>query len=385
LVVVAGSSGTKTLANRSANSVTYSGTITANDDLTIAGAYTGGRLTISGTANTIASGKTVSFSGTGTSANTLTHSAIWSGDGSISYTSTNNVGFAGLSGSSTYSGGTTLGAMSGAGILTVGQSSSGPANAPTSGPFGTGPLTIGATKMRGGTGNNVTNGNPIIFTGNPTFTTQASEKSLIFSGDASLGATRTLTVDLGSTVPTAAVEFSGVISGSGFGIDKQGAGNLVLSGTNTYTGDTTVSGGKLVIAVASLAPSSTVRVAEGAVLELNFAETNIVAGFVTNGVSLPPGVYNSALGNAGSFITGAGSLQVAAGPSSPATLTNSVSGGVLSLSWPAGQGWRLEQQTNALSVGLSTNWAEVAGSSVSSTNFTIDSTKPTVFYRLIYP
>jgi hypothetical protein len=28
---------------------------------------------------------------------------------------------------------------------------------------------------------------------------------------------------------------------------------------------------------------------------------------------------------------------------------------------------------------------EAAGSSVSSTNFTIDPTKPTVFYRLIYP
>jgi hypothetical protein len=69
----------------------------------------------------------------------------------------------------------------------------------------------------------------------------------------------------------------------------------------------------------------------------------------------------------------------------PATLTNSVSGGVLNLSWPAGQGWRLEQQTNSLSKGLSTNWVPAAGSSVSSTNITIDSTKPTVFYRLAFP
>jgi hypothetical protein len=73
------------------------------------------------------------------------------------------------------------------------------------------------------------------------------------------------------------------------------------------------------------------------------------------------------------------------GPSLPATLTNSVSGGVLSLSWPAGQGWRLEQQTNALTVGLGTNWVEAAGSSVSSTNITINTTLPTVFYRLVYP
>jgi hypothetical protein len=64
---------------------------------------------------------------------------------------------------------------------------------------------------------------------------------------------------------------------------------------------------------------------------------------------------------------------------------NSVNGGVLSLSWPAGQGWRLESQTNTLTVGLSTNWVEAADSSVSSTNFTIDTAQPTVFYRLVYP
>jgi hypothetical protein len=58
---------------------------------------------------------------------------------------------------------------------------------------------------------------------------------------------------------------------------------------------------------------------------------------------------------------------------------------VLSLSWPAGQGWRLEYQTNALNKGLSTNWLPAAGSSINSTNITIDTTKPTVFYRLIYP
>jgi hypothetical protein len=76
---------------------------------------------------------------------------------------------------------------------------------------------------------------------------------------------------------------------------------------------------------------------------------------------------------------------VGSGPSGPAMLTNSVSGGVLSLSWPAGQGWRLEYQTNALDKGLGTNWLPAAGSSINSTNITIDTAKPTLFYRLIYP
>ena len=50
-----------------------------------------------------------------------------------------------------------------------------------------------------------------------------------------------------------------------------------------------------------------------------------------------------------------------------------------------GQGWRLESQTHALSVGLSTNWVEAANSSVSSTNITVDATLGSVFYRLVYP
>jgi hypothetical protein len=79
---------------------------------------------------------------------------------------------------------------------------------------------------------------------------------------------------------------------------------------------------------------------------------------------------------------------VAAGPTGPVPLTNSVSGNVLSLSWPAGQGWNLEVQTNNLSTGLNTNWSVlVSGSAgINSTNITIYPNLPTVFYRLsFYP
>ncbi len=67
----------------------------------------------------------------------------------------------------------------------------------------------------------------------------------------------------------------------------------------------------------------------------------------------------------------------------PAILTNAVSGNILSLSWPAGQNWTLQTQTNSLSIGLDTNWVDVSGStSFSSTNITINANQPATFYRL---
>ena len=81
-------------------------------------------------------------------------------------------------------------------------------------------------------------------------------------------------------------------------------------------------------------------------------------------------------------------LVIVSGPSGPGAITNSISGSTLSLAWPAGQGWRLVSQTNVLSSGIDTNsaaWNTVPGVSDGSATLTIDPTKPTVFYRLVYP
>ena len=71
----------------------------------------------------------------------------------------------------------------------------------------------------------------------------------------------------------------------------------------------------------------------------------------------------------------------------PATLTNSVSGSTLTLSWPGDHlGYSLQAQTNSLSSGLGTNWVTLPGSaSVTTTNLPIINVNPTVFYRLVYP
>ena len=178
--------------------------------------------------------------------------------------------------------------------------------------------------------------------------------------------------------------FAGVISGAG-SLTKTGAGTQTLTGANTYSGNTTISAGTLVMAQATLAAGSTVSISNGAVLNLGFSTTNPVAGLITNGVSLAAGVYNN--DNLAPFIAGTGALQVggSAGPSGPALLTNSLSGSTLSLSWPAGQGWRLQMQTNSLSVGLNTNWVYISDGTISSTNITTLPATPAVFYRLTYP
>jgi len=69
----------------------------------------------------------------------------------------------------------------------------------------------------------------------------------------------------------------------------------------------------------------------------------------------------------------------------PTNLTVVVSGGQLTLNWPADHtGWTLQSQTNSLATGLSGTWYPVSGSdTTNSVTFTMDPAKPTVFYRLM--
>ena len=64
-----------------------------------------------------------------------------------------------------------------------------------------------------------------------------------------------------------------------------------------------------------------------------------------------------------------------------------IGGGQLDFSWPADHmGWHLQMQANPLTIGLSSNWVEVAGAAT--TNHVIvpiASTNAAVFYRMFYP
>lgn len=253
---------------------------------------------------------------------------------------------------------------------------------------------------------------------------------------------RTFTVNnSGATI------FAGIISDSvgGIGLVKNGTNTLYLNSANTYSGLTTVSAGRLA-GSGSIAGSVlvTTNAAIGGGTAASFGTLNIggnltvtngggffrvnragptadtlsVAGGLTNfgsgtilvtnlGAALQVGdtfaLFNKAVvGGSTLTVTGGGvpwtnklalngTIEVLPSVNTnPTNIVTSLSGNVLTLSWPADHtGWRLQVQTNSLATGLVANsnaWLTVIGSaSVNSTNITINPANGSVFYRLVYP
>jgi fibronectin-binding autotransporter adhesin len=100
---------------------------------------------------------------------------------------------------------------------------------------GTGSLTWGSTSTQIG-------GSELIF-GSST----ADSLVDLQNAGALNGAIRTIRVNDNASSSTDIARISGVLSGSGGGITKEGVGVLELTGTNTYTGATTVNAGTLLI------------------------------------------------------------------------------------------------------------------------------------------
>ena len=191
-------------------------------------------------------------------------------------------------------------------------------------------------------------------------------------------ATKTLTLDLAGN----AYSFSGNLAGNLALILN--SGTQILAGTNSYSGNTTINGGTLEISQPTLAAVSTVTVASGAVLQLDFAVTNKVSGLVLNGVNQPAGVYNNA--SSPLYLSGPGSLLVSSVATTPTNITAVVNGNQYTLSWPASHiGWQLQAQTNSLNVGLSSNWSPVPGSTTTNQiSVPINPANGSVFFRLSY-
>jgi autotransporter-associated beta strand protein len=270
--------------------------------------------------------------------------------------------------------------------------------------------------------------------------TFAGEFDLVNAGEAA-GTNRTLQVDnTAATTFSGLVTDNGVTGGGG--IIKTGNGTLYLNGADNYTGPTTISAGVLAgsgsitspvtvqtngaIGGGSAAGIGTLTVNSDLTLQgkvfirinkalspgqsndvvsVSGALSNTGTGTITvtniGGTAVAVGdafqIFNKAVTGGNTMtVTGAGmswtnklatdgsivALSVASTVATNSTnITFSVSGGSLSLSWPADHlGWYLQMQTNGL---RSTNWVDVAGSStVTNVVIPVNSKIPTVFYRM---
>lgn len=92
-------------------------------------------------------------------------------------------------------------------------------------------------------------------------------------------------------------------------------------------------------------------------------------------------VLPASLGLSGSFNPATGQLTLTS--AAPPALSYTYTGSALQFSWTGS--YKLQAQTNSLSVGIGNNWADYPGGASSPVNVPVDSTKGTVFFRLAAP
>jgi autotransporter-associated beta strand protein len=248
-----------------------------------------------------------------------------------------------------YSGGTTVGggtlALGGDGVLGTGPL--------TFGQTGTSAITIQSTDSAArtvanslgtivGSGLNITFGQTSGGTGTLNFT-DTTAVSLGASGP-----TRTFTVNTTTT-------FAAGFTGSGAVLTKAGTGNLILNGTNTFTGGTNINAGTLTLG-GSLSATGTVAIA-------------------TAGTLAGTGTLN---GNA--TITGSGNINFSAGGNIVGTLTatggNWIGGGTVT--------GAVTNATNAFTIGTGANLTASSGLTINSGTLASGATSSTLTGSLTY-
>jgi autotransporter-associated beta strand protein len=199
-----------------------------------------------------------------------------------------------------------------------------------------------------GKGNVVVNGNLIL-------STTSGDSTETINGLGGNGAiTRTGTVGTSTLIvgeSDGGGTFSGPITnGSGtLALTKVGAGTLILTGQNTYTGLTTVSAGTLQLDFPDMLPDAgTIEVASTATLHLPHAETETVSSLRIDGVPQATGTWGrigsiAALGatHESAIITGDGLLEVT-------NLFNDAYWDGTGTSWQSAAAWAISPTDDAL-------------------------------------
>jgi fibronectin-binding autotransporter adhesin len=260
----------------------------------------------------------------------------------------NGTGTVSISAPDSYSGGTILNA----GTLNINSATA----------IGTGTLTIA-----GGNIDNTSTTPITITTNNPQnwnsdFTFGGSYPLNLGTGTVSMSASRIVTVN-----GTGALTIGGNISGSNDAVTKAGTGTLVLAGSSTYTGATTVNAGTLSV-TGTLASSPTMNVNNGSLLQVSGTVSNTTTND-NNGTLDVSGTYTSS-----------GNLWIAQGNGNSGTLTvestGTVNAGVL-LIGAGGTPTAVANGTGTLASGGTINtqeWFVLAqsGASPSSGSFTVN-------------
>lgn len=108
------------------------------------------------------------------------------------------------------------------------------------------------------------------------------------------------------------------ISGTGT-LLKSGLGNVILTATNTYSGETIVTGGTLSLSQPSLADTSRVKLTTGGILNLSHTSIDSIQELQINGVPQACGTWG-AIGSGAmhetSLLSGPGKILVTSGPKS---------------------------------------------------------------------
>jgi fibronectin-binding autotransporter adhesin len=195
----------------------------------------------------------------------------------------------------------------------------------------------------------------------------------------------TLTLNAGQTLKhggagTGPITVTGNVNiGNGtlqFAINRTGFAKdtLAASGAVTYSGTLAVTN-----IGAVLQAGDSFQLFPGA--QAGFAAFNLPTTDVVNNVQY---TWNNTVTSDGKITVQTVSPLV---NTTPTNIVALVSGGNLNLSWPSDHtGWSLQTQTNALGVGLSTNWVTVPGSTATNeVSIPINAANPAVFFRLQYP